>query len=348
MPIDGDRLRRIGEVIDRLITVDVRGRGSVSVLYKSARERFGEPLCVLAAKKLRERVKEKSVVMIATGWPDRPWISPAIAELDGPPGAAVLARGLHVGLKAVPILLIEEQLVGPMEAVLTGAGFRVMEASQAVSAISSPSPIHGCAVLPFPVDLRQAEKRSVELIERFSPAAIISIEKGGMNEKGVIHNSRGADTTAEMAKVDVLIREAGKRDILTLGIGDGGNEIGMGTIREAVREYIPYGAKCQCPCGAGIAPETPTDVLVTAAVSNWGAYGVLAALAILCENPKVLHDTETEARVLRRGADAGLIDGMTGYCVPGADGMEDKMHMALITLLNGIVDAALSPGYLSG
>lgn len=342
-----DRLSRIGDTIDRLISVDVKARGSIQILYEFARRKLGHPLSMLAAREIKKRVEAKRVVFIATGWPDRPWIDPAIAELDGPPGAAALARGLHVGLHAVPIVLIEEPLIGAMRACLTGAGFRVMEAPEAIAAVSSPSPIHGCAVLPFPVEPKAAERRAAELIDRFSPTAVIAIEKGGMNEKGVIHNGRGADTTADMAKIDLLVREAAARGILTIGIGDGGNEIGMGTIQEIIRERIPYGALCRCPCGAGLAPATVTDVVVTAGVSNWGAYGILAALAILCESAGILHDSETESRILRMGADAGLIDGMTGFCIPGADGMPGRMHAALLTLLAGVVDAALNPGYLS-
>jgi hypothetical protein len=334
-------------MIDRLITVDVKARGSISILYQHARKKLGEPLTMMAARKLKERATPESVVMIATGWPDRPWITPSIAELDGPPGAAALARGLHVGLGIVPFIVIEEQLCDAMMACLTGAGFRVMEPSEAIACATSPSPIHGAAILPFPVDTDEARERAEELIAQFSPTAVIAIEKGGMNEKGIIHNGRGVDTTADMAKADMLMREALSNDILTIGIGDGGNEIGMGTIREVIREYIPYGAKCQCPCGAGLAPVTRTDVLVTAAVSNWGGYGIDAALAILCENPDVLHNPETEARILRMGADAGLIDGMTGHCIPGADGMVHTMHQAMVTLLAGIVEAALKPGYLS-
>ncbi|MDF1590109.1 MAG: DUF4392 domain-containing protein [Desulfobacterales bacterium] len=344
---ENERLTKIGDALDRLITVDVKARGSIPILYNFAREKFNEPLTMLAAKRLKERVTKRSVVLIATGWPDRPWINPAIAELDGPPGAAALARGLHIGLNAVPIVLIEQQLTEAMKACLTGAGFRIMEAPEAVAAISSPSPIHGCAVLPFPVDRQKAQERAFELIETFSPTAVIAIEKGGMNEKGVIHNSRGVDTTADMAKVDMLMEAAAAKNILTIGIGDGGNEIGMGTIGEVIRKHIPYGAKCQCPCGGGLAPATVTDAVVPATVSNWGAYGILAALAVLSKSSAILHDPRVEARILRMGADAGLIDGMTGFCIPGADGMEDGMHMAMITLLSGVVEAAISPGYLS-
>jgi len=91
-----------------------------------------------------------------------------------------------------------------------------------------------------------------------------------MNEKGCIHSVRGEETTEHVAKIDLIIREARRAGILTIGIGDGGNEIGMGNIREEIQKGIPFGNRCNCPCGEGIAPATETDFLVTATVSNWG------------------------------------------------------------------------------
>ena len=327
--------------------MDIRSRGSIGPLYDYARQKYGRSLTMLAARSLQERVTAGSVVMIATGWPDRPWISPDIAELDGPPGAAVLARALHLGCRAVPLVVIEEQLVRPMSAVLTGAGFRVLPPDQAMAAIDSPSPIHAAAVLPFPAEMDAARAEARRLLDSYQPAALIAIEKGGMNDQGVIHNARGADTSADMAKVDLLFQAGLAEGVYTLGIGDGGNELGMGAIAEFIKENIPYGAQCQCPCGGGLAPATRTDLVIPAAVSNWGGYGVAAALAVLQEQPAVLHPPELEARILRLGADAGLIDGMTGWCNPGADGMADTIHVSVINLLRGVVEAALSPGYLS-
>ena len=54
-------------------------------------------------------------------------------------------------------------------------------------------------------------------------------------------------------------------------------------IKDAVRRYVPFGERCQCPCGGGIAPEQPVDALVVASVSNWGAYGIAAAVSVSFE-----------------------------------------------------------------
>ncbi|RPJ05411.1 MAG: DUF4392 domain-containing protein [Deltaproteobacteria bacterium] len=335
-------IQRLADQIDRLITLDLPFRGVIDVLYPSARERAGEPLAMKAAKELHRLLKAKDVVLIATGWPDRPHISPEIAETDGPPGAAALGRALHRGLKVIPFFLIEENLVGPMERVVQSAGFRVLPPKETIAAGDSPSAIHAAAVLGFPSESKRAKKKATLLMNTFKPAAVIAIEKGGMNEKGIVHTSRGHDTTEPMAKIDFLMEEAIHRNVLTLGIGDGGNEIGMGNIREEIKQKLPFGDKCLCPCGSGIAPVTQTDLLVTATVSNWGAYGVSACLAILLKKPDVLHDPETERRILEQAAGAGFIDGISGFVEPGADGLAAEVHCQITSLLNLIVKKGCS------
>ena len=72
----------------------------------------------------------------------------------------------------------------------------------------------------------------------------------------------------------------------TIGIGDGGNEIGMGKVRDLVRKHIPHGEEIACCVGA--------DQLITAGVSNWGGYALATALHIL-------HNCPIHSRYLRRG-----------------------------------------------
>jgi hypothetical protein len=327
----------LAEQVDKLITLDLPFRKVIELLYPAAREKAGEPLAMKAARKLHEHAKPHQVILIATGWPDRPHISPAIAETDGPPGAALLGRALHRGIKAVPFFLIEEDLVSPMRIVAQSAGFRMLSADEALAAAQSPAALHASTVLRFPTDPEQAKEETITLLEQYKPSAVIAIEKGGMNEKEVIHTSRGHNTTEHMAKADFLVGEAKRRGILTIGIGDGGNEIGMGNIREVIRKHLPFGDQCRCPCGSGIAPVNEVDVLVAATVSNWGAYGIAACLAILSKDPSVFHDASVERWVLEHASNAGFIDGISGFVEPGADGLPSEVHCHLVALLEGIV-----------
>ena len=76
-------------------------------------------------------MRRGQLVLIATGFVNRPAIDPAIAESDGPIGAAVLARAVHLGLGAVPVILIEQQLIGSMTRILHACGLRVMDLQRA-------------------------------------------------------------------------------------------------------------------------------------------------------------------------------------------------------------------------
>jgi len=62
----------------------------------------------------------------------------------------------------------------------------------------------------------------------------------------------------------------------TIGIGDGGNEIGMGKLAWAfLAEHVRHGERIAC--------RVPTDWMIPASVSNWGAYALAAAVCCLRE-----------------------------------------------------------------
>ena len=96
-----------GDVVDRIVctpagTAPVIRKGREGVLksryswmkvYDETRNRFGRPLTLLAAEKLKENVGDGDFVVIATN----------SYEMDGPPGAAALARALIIGLRAIPV-----------------------------------------------------------------------------------------------------------------------------------------------------------------------------------------------------------------------------------------------------
>jgi hypothetical protein len=336
-----DIYREIAESVDRLITVDLPFRAVARKLYADARQKKGAPLTLLAAEILRDSVGRQQTVLIATGWPDRPHIGPQIAETDGPPGAVSLGMALHRSNLAVPIFLIEEQLVEAMEVVATAAGFKTLTPDEALAAADSRAPLHAAAVQRFPIDDSEAREVSKKLLDGLAPQAVVVIEKGGMNDKGVIHTSRGDDTTTHMAKVDRLVQLASKRAIPTIGIGDGGNEIGMGVIADELRRWLPYGNRCRCGCGSGIVPVTQTDLLVPAAVSNWGAYGIAAMLALMTGNEEVLHTPAMEQRILESCIRAGFIDGGSGYVNGGADALPMEIHVSITALLRELVHKGL-------
>lgn len=335
----------LAESLDRLMTVDAGGRGVIDVLYRHARSRQGGPLSLLAAQHVKEGLRPGSLGLIATGWPDRPHITSTIGETDGPPGAVVLARAVHVAADVVPVLITDPPLVDAVRTVVEAAGLRVLDLEQAKAAVASHAPIHAAAVLAWPTDKEEAEEAAEEIFGRHDVGFVAAVEKGSANPKGRIHTSRGDDTTDPLAKVDPLFAVAQDRSVPTVGVGDGGNEVGMAVIADALAADPEFPHQCRCDCGGGILPDQPVDVLVSAAVSNWGAYAIAACLAVLTGNRNVFHNRALERRMLNRAADAGLIDGRTGLTMPGADGLELDGHEAFVTLAGALVDAALeNPG----
>lgn len=78
---------------------------------------------------------------------------------------------------------------------------------------------------------------------------------------------RGDDATDATPKFDFLFRRANGRAV-TVGIGDGGNELGFGSIRAAVKTAIGASATGDPD---RIALVTEVDYILPAAGSNWGA-----------------------------------------------------------------------------
>ena len=360
--VDHQVLNALGERIDQLVSLDVSSRGVIATLHALVREKVGKPLCLAAARLLADRVRPGDVVLLATGQPDRPTINPGISESDGPPGAAALARALHRGLDAVPIVLCEDALVPGVGAVMQAADFRIVTPDEAIECVAGKlrsvaaqaadissvglglhSPIHGAAVLGFPIDEAEARARASKIIAAYRPAAVVTIEKGGMNDRGVMFGTRGTEIAAgDVAKIDYLVREAAARGIATIGVGDGGNEIGFGIVEDGIKRLIPYGAQARIEGKGGIAAHTATDVMVAAAISNWGGYGIAACLAGLLGNPDVFHTPAVEERLLGESARASFIDGVTGYVAPSADGLPLPVHQAFVTLMGETVRRAVA------
>ena len=208
-----------------------------------------------------------------TGSLTRNWVSGRIAETDGPIGAAALARTLSYGFNAIPVVLVDEQIQDKMAAMLQLAGLSVVSNAEAKAATSHVRPTRIAVVRTCSTKDQAARKECRELVTTLAPKAVVAIERAGFTADGTYRNSLAQDFSEGRSRLDYLVSEARERGIPTIGIGDGGNEIGMGNVRDAVAKHIPHGAE--------ICPTTLTDILLPAGVSNWGAYAVAAAIALL-------------------------------------------------------------------
>ena len=335
--LSATHLQAVAWNIDQLVTVEVRMQGQAlgvtPKLAAAAREIMGSPLCLAAAAALLKRVGREDPVVILTGTGLPPYL-PA-GETDGPPGAAALVRALQLALGARTVLVSELAFLRPIGQACAAMGFRP-ESWDVVRRVPYTTLLH-----EFPLN-RDAQHVAEELLDRYRPAAVIAIERTGANRVGVRHSSTGMATVDPyLAHVEHLIAEARSREIFTVGIGDNGNEIGFGVIEDAVRAYKPFGERCECPCGQGIADHTIVDALIVASVSNWGAYGLAAALALMQADPTILHSAEDEQRVLLACTAAGAVDGATGAATPTVDGIASEIHQYVVRMLDSIVRQAL-------
>ncbi len=224
-------------------------------------------------------------VMIATGFyilqADRP-------ETDGPLGALALGRALHqLGRR---VIQVSDSYTAPL----------LQHLSQQPNA--SPAEI-----ISFPItDASASRQHAAELLATFNPGLLIAIERCGLTAADTYLNMRGRDISATTARIDELFVQHPH----SIGIGDGGNEIGMGNLADRIPDVPSLPDQPALTC---------TTQLVIASVANWGAYGILAALSRLT-GQSLLPVPEAESTSLRQAVDFGAVDGTTSEAVYTVDG----------------------------
>lgn len=322
----------VGERLDRLMTVEMRPlsgglpAGYVQPLYEVCRQHHGAPLSMLAAESLRNEIKPGDTVFIATG----AGVAPALplGETDGPPGAAVLARALARGFGCRIVLVTEDLHLAPVEAC----------AEVAATQLDGNGSI---TVVGFPIGLTAGQQTASALFQEYSPTAVVFVERDGPNAEGYFHGVRGDFREPDAVGHVYLLADLAKaRNVLTVGVGDGGNEVGFGDVREAVKAVHPLGAVSKGGFPSGVITVTATDVVVAASVSNWGAYAISAALAYLTGKPDLIHTPELERVLVEACVGGGGRDGANGLHQPSVDGIDLDGHAAFVQLLNSIVEVS--------
>ena len=324
--------------LDRLVNLDIGNRG-IEPLYEASRALAGGPLSGAAADALLA-VPEGGTVIVTTGSVSRAWLSPDLGENDGPSGAAAIIRALWLARKATCVLVIEETLIAPMAATLRAAGLAVVDHATARQA--SADGTMACVVLdPYPVTDIEGQAAAAPMLDRLTPDLLFSTERVGRNENGIYYNMRGRDYGMGRARIDMLFDAAIACDLPVIAVGDGGNEIGMGLVAEAVAASVPFAASGDCPCGGGIGAVSAADILVTAAVSNWGCTAICAAMALRLKDARLIHTPAMESRLLEVMTANGLINSADGIIDPHVDGIRDTTHIALAEMARAIVAKAL-------
>jgi len=325
----------LGQSLDDLANLDPRGYGVCKILYKASREYAGGPTCMNAAQKLVNTIKEGDFVYVMTGFVLRPFKH---AETDGIISSMLLCRALVKAFGAKPILICPEENYEAVKNMAACVGLHLFEDLDELKEI----PV-SMGVIVYTKDADRAAAQADEIIAKATPSAVISIECPGANEIGVYHNATGLDVTELEAKQDALFEKLQAMGILNIAIGDLGNEIGMGAIRETLEKYIPYAAKgaCRCDCKSGIAVKTAADNLITATVSDWGCYAMIASMAFLKEDIDIMHTAELEKETIITACRSGMID-MYGWLIPAIDGFGLEVNLPIVSLMREMVKSALS------
>ena len=238
-------------------------------------------------------------------------------ESDGPLGAAALARALD--LLGYEVTLYTETAAA--------MGLREME-----KVLGTSVPVE---------ELELDNREHFHAIAQTLDMCLFS-ETLGMNEKGLQHSVTGRSRSGNRAYVDWIAWEMNELGKTTIGIGDGGNEIGFGKVFMAARKLIDHGEECLCGCGGGIITRTATTYLYPVSISNWGCYALCAALAIGTENKKLLVLPEEEAAMLNRCIEIELVDGGTGEARMAIDGVDGEVSVGLVRMLQEMVEITLS------
>ena len=296
--------------IDAILALDLGGRGIASF--------FSPGAAVAAARALAGAER----VIIVTGFN----VPPGLPETDGPPGAAVLGRALRL-LGASVRYVTDRAPADPLAATL--------------QALDEPGEVDVYPELPGAARL---------LLEREQPTHLISIERPGRCRTGDYLSARGESVAKWNLPLDelfVVAHALRKKPIkkkseqathgggglaapaatipVTLAIGDGGNEIGMGSVRARLARSGRLMARIAC--------VVPVDHLVVAGTSNWGAYGIVAAMERLHGRP-LLHTGAVERQLIARCVEAGAVDGITRKREPTVDGLSAEIHAGIVDLLH--------------
>ena len=216
--------------------------------------------CLRAATILRNC---KGHVFIGTGFPVVDTF-----ETDGPVGTIALYDALET-LGATPIIVCGR----PISEALAGK-YRVHEIRVG--------------------DHDKREQEALEALYKYQPDAVVSIERPGQAADGGYYNMRGEDISPRTACFDTFMNMS---HCPTIAIGDGGNEIGMGKISEALKDLNIVPAATSC------------DELIVADVSNWGAYGIISFLSVW--NERDLLKEIDPLNILKYISGLGSVDGVT-------------------------------------
>ena len=250
------QLRRIAGTLEKLILFDPNNRGVQHLVVKD--DLHKSILALTSAKR----------IALTTGFPCFPEDKQK-GETDGLPGAlaiiqAVTLLGCTVNFitddrdyKLTKDTVQKARMLG----MLTGPQFERVH-------------VHGYT----------------QIKESFNPLdyeSFVAIEKSGRSTDGRYYTMKGVHVTPHCDAIDDLFDKATKTaSCKTIGIGDGGNELGLGKVYEQTKKYVTLGEK--------IGAKVSSDMVVVCGVSNWGGYCIAAGLYVATKTMNLMSPEELD------------------------------------------------------
>ncbi len=194
-------------------------------------------------------------------------------------------------------------------------------------AIERPGPSHT-------VESFQGQRRPVPIpLETFQTAV-------PEDDRDRCHNMRGEPLHVHVApthRLFELITEL-NLPITTIAIGDGGNELGMGTfLWEDLVASIATGPAGKICC------RVAADMALLAGTSNWGAYALALAVANL-RGQKLTSpwlQPAGQQLLLETLVAAGAVDGRTRLAEPTVDGLTSEDYLSTLAKMIMLVVTAV-------
>lgn len=92
---------------------------------------------------------------------------------------------------------------------------------------------------------------------------VIATERSGRGFDGKYYTMKGRDISDGIDPIDDLFSEASNNPaVVTIGVGDGGNELGMGKIAKRVKKNIDLGDVIACAVEADLVLASGTEFFI--------------------------------------------------------------------------------------
>lgn len=287
-------------------------------------------------------------VFIVTGF-YIPLAEPAAAETDGPPGAVALAQTLfRLGHS---VTLVTDPFCGSaLQAAARAARLPAHSVEILHSASSLTALIEHCEAASHLIAVERVgpcysrdqilSRCGEQVAIRFAECVPRELWSKCLNMRGVVIDEWTVDFSP--------VFETRPECVTTIGLGDGGNELGLGKFA-----WSDLATRLDGVADPRILCRIAADHAVIAGTSNWAAYGLAAATAIAAHQPQAFDvvTPESQTQILETMvAEGPAVDGVSRRYEATVDGLPLQTFLEPLRTIrrrmglpDGTVDELVAP-----